>query len=115
MGGSDMSEPLDASKENDKSDDDDEVGAVSWWYFHLMMLASALYMAMLLTDWSAQPAEKNDVPYGADAAGKFSVGLPSFWVKLVSQWVCILTYGWTLLAPYLLRETRDFGVEFDFD
>ena len=24
-------------------------------------------------------------------------------------------YMWTLLAPYLLRDVRDFGIEFDFD
>ena len=63
---------------------------------------------MLLTDWSSLPA---DVPVGTTPP----VYLGSFWVKIVSQWVCLLIYAWTLLAPYLLRDYRDFGIEFDLD
>lgn len=171
----------------------------SWWYFHLMMAACSLYMAMLLTGWSSEPAHigPGHVPTAAahgaipaNVASSYSVGLPSFWVKVthtptdadpvvhapetpphhrlsppaalstlphaapphpptpptlfratstlqppahprfphlhlhsprpparpqvLSQWVCLVLYAWTLLAPYLLREYRDFGIEFDF-
>ena len=81
-----------------------------------MMLACSLYVSMVLTDWSTQPAQEHGVSLGPSlaAAGHYAVGLPSFWVKLVSQWLCLLMYAWTLLAPYLLREHRDFGIEFDF-
>jgi len=85
----------------------ESVGAESWWYYHLVMVVCALYMAMLLSDWSTQPV---DQPKG----GEHTTSLESFWVKLVSQWVCLAMYAWTLLAPYLLRDVRDFGVEFDF-
>jgi len=93
---------------------DEEVGAESWWYYHLMMVACSMYMAMLLTDWSDQPAFDNGVPALVDASQHYDTSLPSFWVKTVSLWVCLLLYGWTLLAPYCLREYRDFGIEFDF-
>jgi len=106
-----MTKPLDGDSQ---SAEDDEVGPESWWYFHLMMVASAFYMAMLLTDWSTQPDKINGVPLGVSDEGYFSVSLGSFWVKLVSQWVALAMYAWTLLAPYLLRDTRDFGVDFDF-
>jgi len=79
-----------------------------------MMLASSLYMAMLLTEWTSLPAERNGVPVASGEMGDWAVGLSSFWVKLASQWVALVLYGWTLLAPYCLRETRDFGIEFDF-
>ena len=118
-GTGEMSQPLDKptsdSDPKDDSSDDDEVQAESWWYFHAMMCACALYLSMLLTDWSRAPAEENGVPVsGSTPIGKYSVGLESFWVKVVSMFVCLCLYAWTLLAPYLLRESRDFGVEFDF-
>ena len=73
----------------------------------MMMCVCTFYMAMLLTDWSTQSVDEHK--------GSHAVSLTSFWVKLCSQWVCLLMYAWTLLAPYLLRNVRDFGVEFDFD
>lgn len=87
--------------------DDEDVGPESWWYYHLMMVVCTFYMAMLLTDWSTQSE--------TEVEGSHSVSLTSFWVKIAAQWLCLLMYGWTLLAPYLLRDIRDFGVEFDFD
>jgi len=65
-------------------------------------------MAMLLSDWSTQPINE-------PAHGQYMASLSSFWVKIVSQWICLLMYAWTLLAPYLLRNVRDFGIDFDFD
>jgi len=107
---SDLDKPLDDAAKSSDPEEEEEVQPESWWYFHAMMVACAFYMSMLLTDWSSQPAS-----VGMPAVpGQFSVGLPSFWVKLSSQWICLLMYAWTLLAPYLLRDTRDFGVEFDF-
>jgi len=108
----DLDKPLDAS--NESSSDDDEVTSESWWSFHLMMLACSVYFAMLLTDWSSQPPDIHGIPLVRGAAQEYNVSLSTFWVKVVSQWVALLVYGWTLLAPYMLRETRDFGVEFDF-
>lgn len=100
------------------ADDDDgsSYGAESWWYYHTMMVACSMYMSMLLTDWSHLPAEQNGVPaislLEQDRASRYGVDLGSFWVKIVSQWVCLLMYAWTLLAPFCLRHVRDFGVDF---
>lgn len=96
------------------TDDEEEVGRESWWYYHLMMVVCTFYMAMLLTDWSDQSVD--GAPSGSSGSlGAHSVSLTNFWVKICSQWVCLSMYAWTLLAPYLLRNVRDFGVEFDFD
>jgi hypothetical protein len=94
---------------------DEQLGPESWWYYHLMMVACSMYMAMLLTDWSSQPYMYHGVPATRLDAGQYNVSLGSFWVKVGSQWVCLAMYGWTLLAPYLLRDYRDFGIEFDLD
>lgn len=93
-------------------DDDDEIQPESHWYTHVMMAMCSLYMAMLLTDWSTAGY---DAPVSGCGAVNLDNDMSSFWVKMVAQWVCFLLYGWTLLAPYLLREHRDFGIEFDFD
>jgi len=111
-------QPLDPNAEKE-APAYDEMEEESWWYYHLMMAACALYLSMLLTGWSTEPAYIDGVPTAVGTidtydAASYSVGLPSFWVKVVSQWICLLLYSWTLLAPYLLRDHRDFGIEFDF-
>jgi len=119
---SDLSASLEdgTPKESSSEEDGDKVvyGRESWWYYHVMMIACSLYMAMLLTDWSNMPAEKNGVPAVEileDARStRYGVDIVSFWIKLTSQWICMLMYGWTLIAPYCLRDVRDFGVEFEF-
>ena len=109
---SDLTVTLETGAASDDKPADDESGAVapeSWWYFNLMMVVVAMYMSMLLTGWSVQPVDaSHQMPHP-------DVSLESFWIKTVAQWLCLLLYGWTLLAPYLLRNVRDFGVEFDFD
>jgi len=114
--GSNLAEPLESGTATEgltagASEEEEE----SWWYYHLMMVACSLYTAMLLTDWSVQPWQINGVPaIKEDDAHHYGTSLGSFWVKIASQWICLLMYAWTLLAPYCLREYRDFGVEFDF-
>jgi len=107
---SDLTVTLDAGANSDEAAAEDEpINAESWWYYHLMMVVVSLYFAMLLSDWSIQPVQSL-----GHSVCSFSVSLESFWVKVAAQWVCLLVYGWTLLAPYLLRDVRDFGIEFDF-
>ena len=94
--------------------DDDESTAVVpevHWYYHLMMAIVSMYFAMLVTNWSIQPVTPAIDHSGAEP--DYMHSLSSFWVKISAQWVCLLMYGWTLLAPWLLKDIRDFGVEFD--
>ena len=84
--GGDMQTPLDAGSSS-KNGNEGDVEPESWWYFHLMMVACSLYMAMLLTGWSTEPAHVGvgHVPTAiaqSDIAASYSVGLPSFWVKV---------------------------------
>jgi len=89
------------------SDEEVAVEPESWWYYHLSMVVVSLYFAMLISHWSV--AEIDEALGHSDMKS-----LSSFWVKISAQWVTLLMYGWTLLAPYLLRDVRDFGIEFDF-
>lgn len=69
------------------------------WLFHLIMCTASMYMAMVLTNWGAEEKQ--------DGTQDPSVGDASMWVKIVSEWMTILLYLWTLLAPRLLAN-RDF-------
>ena len=55
---------------------------------------------MALTSWGA--IEKN-----GDIANP-NVGEASMWMLIVSQWVALLLYLWTLVAPRLFPD-RDFS------
>jgi len=67
--------------------------------FHLVMATCSMYLAMLLTSWGSS-TESSGTSYDlSDTA---------MWIKIVTQWVCILLYAWTLLAPYVLQD-RDFS------
>lgn len=60
--------------------------------FHFVMAACAVYLAMVLTSW--------DVPNSSETSvNTSSNGDVSLWVKFVCEWVSLLLYIWTLIAP----------------
>ncbi|TYZ62326.1 hypothetical protein PybrP1_009350 [[Pythium] brassicae (nom. inval.)] len=63
------------------------------WQFYFMMVLAGLYMAMVLTDWDSADGSSNGV---------------SMWVKIAAQWLTILLFTWTLVAPKLFPD-RDFS------
>jgi len=80
-------------------DNEEEGVAYSWTFFHLMFGLATLYVMMTLTNWF-QPNKSSLVNLNENMA--------SLWVKIISSWVCILLYMWTLLAPLILKD-RDFS------
>jgi len=78
-------------------DNEEEGVAYSYSFFHLMFCLASLYVMMTLTHWY-KPS--SDLKY-------MNANEPAMWVKISSSWVCLLLYGWTLLAPLILRD-RDF-------
>lgn len=77
-------------------DDEGDRVAYSYSLFHLMFLLASLYVMMTLTHWYS-PSE-----------GMLSANKPSLWVKIVSSWLCVILYVWTLVAPLVLHD-RDFS------
>lgn len=57
-----------------------------------------MYLAMLMSDWNTISGGDDDTPPIVDS------GPASVWVKVVSGWLCLLLYGWTLVAPILLPD-----------
>ena len=68
------------------------------------MCCGSLYMAMLLTDWGTGSSKSP-----TDASGvvqSSSTGATQMWVKIISQWVAILLYTWTLIAPRMCPDRQ---------
>lgn len=79
-------------------DNEEEGVAYSYSFFHFMFMLASLYIMMTLTHWY-KPESEDPTKV---------VNEPSMWIKISSSWVCILLYGWTLIAPIVLSG-RDFG------
>jgi len=80
-------------------DDDESVDTPVYsnepsWVFHLIMISASMYQAMLLTDWGS-------------SKGPASAGEASMWMKIVAQWLTVILFSWTMVAPAILKD-RDF-------
>ncbi|XP_066603658.1 probable serine incorporator isoform X2 [Prorops nasuta] len=90
----------DAENGNDVKvwDNEEDKVAYNWSFFHLMFALATLYVMMTLTNWY-QP-NSNLSSLNSNAA--------SMWVKIISSWMCLGLYVWSLIAPAVLRD-RDFS------
>ena len=74
----------DSEEEKDDEEESQPTGGTSMVLFHASMATGSVYMSMLLTNWGT-------------VAGKQSAA--QMWVSIISQWISMLLYGWTLIAP----------------
>jgi len=79
-------------------DNEEDGVSYSWSFFHFMFALASLYVMMTLTNWYRPDGESKDLQQNDG----------SMWVKIVSSWVCIALYTWTLVAPMVLPD-RDFS------
>jgi len=107
--------PASALDEEDDEDDDDVVGETrddersgtryNYSWFHVIFAIGAMYVAMLLTDWNVVKATSGQAHPDEDVyIGRSEVAM---WMRVVSSWVCMLLYMWSLLAPVLLPDRFD--------
>ncbi|KAI9100451.1 serine incorporator/TMS membrane protein [Phlyctochytrium arcticum] len=80
------------------SPDDDEKDGVQYNYsfFHTIFILASMYLAMLLTAW--QMVDKTD------EATIIAKSMGAVWVKVISSWLSLGLFTWTLLAPVILPE-----------
>jgi len=69
--------------------------------FHLIFALGSLYIGMLMSDWFT-------IDKQSETLLKVDSGLAAVWVKIVSSWLAVLLYLWTLLGPVLFPD-RDWG------
>ncbi|XP_071876881.1 serine incorporator TMS1 isoform X3 [Bombus fervidus] len=79
-------------------DNEEDAVAYNWSFFHLMFALATLYVMMTLTNWY-QPNSNLDT---------LNSNTASMWVKIISSWMCLSLYIWSLIAPAVLTN-RDFS------
>jgi len=82
--------------------DHDEVLPYNYSRFHIVYALGAMYIAMLMTDWQTV------YDPGSSATPNVDSGLAAVWVKVVSSWICLGLYLWTLAGPILFPD-RDWS------
>ncbi|KFM75188.1 putative serine incorporator, partial [Stegodyphus mimosarum] len=83
----------DAEKGKTWDNEDSEV-VYSWSFFHFMFALASLYVMMTLTNWYNPSTERDHLSNTNQA---------SMWVKIISSWLCILLYLWSMVAPIILK------------
>ena len=68
-------------------------------FYHFVFMTASCYIAMLFTNWAVS---------GTTARFEIDRGWASTWIKIASAWTCALLYGWSVVAPAVLKD-RDFG------
>ncbi|XP_056128869.1 serine incorporator 3 [Lampris incognitus] len=79
-------------------DNEKDMVQYSYSFFHFMLFLASLYIMMMLTNWYSPDADYNSM------TSKW----PTVWVKIISSWVCLALYIWTLVAPMIFTN-RDFS------
>ncbi|KAH8828194.1 serine incorporator/TMS membrane protein [Flagelloscypha sp. PMI_526] len=106
--------PASALNEQESDDEDEDIGETrddersgtryNYSWFHIIFAMAAMYVGSLLTDWnivSNRPIEAVVDPDANVYIGRSEVAM---WMRVVSSWVCILLYGWSLVAPVILPD-----------
>ncbi|CDZ97606.1 vacuolar transmembrane tms1p [Phaffia rhodozyma] len=104
-----LDEEAESDDENDGNsspvgeDRDDERNFTKYNYswFHIIFILASMYVAGLLTDWkvvySASSEDSNaDVYIGRSES--------AMWMRIVSSWLCMGMYLWSLFAPVLMPD-----------
>jgi len=92
-----------AANNNDEDEDDANVPSNYFgnsWKLNAVLGLVSCWVAMALTGWGS-------IESGGDAANP-DVGKVSMWMIITSQWIILVLYLWTLVAPRLFPD-RDFS------
>ncbi|KAI8926645.1 serine incorporator/TMS membrane protein [Entophlyctis helioformis] len=78
--------------------DDEQDGVLyNYSFFHFIFVIASMYLAMLITNWDTVTITQDDLA----VVGK---SMAAVWVKVVSSWLVLILYGWTLVAPLILTD-----------
>jgi len=72
-------------------------------YFQFLLMLSAIYYSMLLTNWGA-PVYRN-----LNSAFLFNSEDESYWCQIIAMWISIASYLYSLIAPILMPQRYEFA------
>jgi len=75
-------------------EDEDEPVPYNYSFFHVTFALAAMYLGMVLTNWAVVSDSESTV--------KIDQGMAAVWIKIISGWVTVILYTWTIIAPLLL-------------
>lgn len=84
----------------DNTDEIPGTGFTNSWKLNLILGILSCWVAMTLTGWGS-------IQSGGDVANP-DVGRVSMWMIITSQWIVMLLYLWSLVAPRIFTN-RDFS------
>ncbi|CAH8549181.1 unnamed protein product [Schistosoma turkestanicum] len=85
----------DGNRHGQKVWDNEEHGvAYDYSMYHFMMFLASLYVMVMLTNWLKPQSDLKTLTSNS----------ASFWVRIISSWVCLGLYVWTLIAPALFPD-----------
>ncbi|KAF9485256.1 TMS membrane protein/tumor differentially expressed protein [Pholiota conissans] len=88
--------------------DDERTGTrYNYSWFHVIFSIAAMYVAMLLTDWNVVSKTPITGPVDPDYNVYIGRSEVAMWMRVVSGWVCIVLYIWSLLAPVFMPDRFD--------
>jgi len=86
-----------------ESEDDQKV-AYNYSFFHFTFLLAAMYLGMVLTNWQSVSSVTGDgLP---DNTILVDQGMAAVWVKVISSWITLLLFLWTMIAPVVLPDRK---------
>ncbi|ORX72949.1 putative TMS membrane protein [Linderina pennispora] len=90
--------PESALDAQDEDEQDDERSGVQYNYtfFHVIFCLASMYAAMLLTNWNSIDSKDKVIIIGRSTT--------AVWVKIITSWLCMLLYSWTLIGPVVLPD-----------
>lgn len=109
--------PASALNEEEEDEEEDVVGEsrddersgtrYNYSWFHVIFAIGAMYVATLLTDWNI--VSKHPIPGSENSNSDVYIGQSevAMWMRVVSSWVCMLLYIWSLIAPALMPDRFD--------
>jgi len=94
------------------SDTDSEVDAeakvpYNFSFFHFTFLLAAMYLGMVLTNWQSISIVTGEGL--TDNTILIDQGPSAVWVKMISSWVTLLLFIWTMIAPVLFPNRKFFS------
>ncbi|KAF8119065.1 hypothetical protein N665_0001s0121 [Sinapis alba] len=87
----------DSNSQGEEVEEEEDDVPYGYGFFHFVFATGAMYFAMLLIGWNTHhPMKKWTI----------DVGWTSTWVRIVNEWLAVCVYIWMLVAPIILKSTR---------